>query len=308
MKLLLGIFYIMIPVVVWGMSFGSTEVLLGSMGPMMIAALRFAVGTVALLGLIFLKKEKLAKVHWNHIPSFLLGGGIGISLYFYFENLGILELGATDSSLMIATLPAFTMIADIVIHKKRPSLLNTLAVITTVVGVGLIVADGGDAVFGSKPLKGYIFMLLAVIAWVIYMMITKRLLGKYSDLNMTFYLFLYSLPFFLPFLPFEKTDWSAFGYEQVSHLLFLAIGSSVLGFYYYNKALDYISALSSTIFLNFSPIVTIIYVYFNSGVVPTNFQIIGCGVIIVAATLSVLSTAQLRKKVHKVDEPIKKEE
>lgn len=293
MRLLLGCIYILIPVLVWGMSFVSTEFLLRSMGPMMIVAIRFCLGTLALF-LILKFSKSLERLKKEHIPYFLLAGGIGITAYFYFENIGILNIGATDSVLMISTIPVVTMITDILFYRSKFGLWNVISVLGSCIGVVLVVMNGGGESGGSTNWTGYVFMFLAIISWVVYIMSTKRLIGQYSMVNITFYQFLFSIPFFLLFLPFEHTDWGMVGFQEVLNLIFLSIMASILGFYYYNKAMDYIGATSSAVFLNFMPIITMIFGYFYLHRSVTAFQLIGCLIIIVSATLSVVFTEKAK--------------
>lgn len=287
MRLILGLIYILIPVLAWGMSFVSTEFLLKSMGPMMIVAIRFCLGTLALYLILKCRKgpEKLKK---EHIPYFLLAGGIGITAYFYFENIGILHIGATDSVLMISTIPVVTMITDKLFYKSKFGIWNILSVLGSCIGVVLIVLNGSRDSAGGTNWSGYVYMLLAIVSWVVYIMSTKRLIGQYSMVNITFYQFLFSIPFFLLFLPFEHTSWEIVGLQEVLNLAFLSIMASILGFYYYNKAMDYIGATSSAVFLNFMPIITMVfgYIYLDKRV--TSLQLIGSLIIIVSATLSVV--------------------
>lgn len=289
MRRLLGLIYILIPVLAWGMSFVSTEFLLRSMGPMMIVAIRFCLGTLVLFAILKCKKGP-ARLKKEHIPYFFLAGGIGITAYFYFENIGILNIGATDSVLMISTIPVVTMITDTLFYKSRFGFWNIVSVIGSCLGVALIVLNGGNSLETAASGIGYIYMFLAIVSWVVYIMSTKRLIGEYSMVDVTFYQFLFSIPFFLLFLPFEQTNWQSVGADEILNLAFLSIMASILGFYFYNKAMDYIGATTSAIFLNFMPIITMVFGYFylNSNV--TVLQLIGSLVIIVSATLSVIFT------------------
>lgn len=286
-KIILGLIYIMIPVLAWGISFVSTEYLLRTMGPMMIVAIRFCLGTLALFLLLRFKGGP-AKLRREHIPYFLAAGGIGITVYFYFENIGILGIGATDSVLIISTIPVVTMITDKLIYKSTFGIWSVLSVIGSTVGVALIVQSGARGGEGASNPWGYLFMFFAILSWVVYIMSTKKLIGRYSLIDITFYQFLFSIPFFPIFLPFEKSAWHLVGSAEIVHLAFLSIVASILGFLYYNKAMDYIGATSSAVFLNFMPVITMLFGYFYLGATVTLTQIIGSVIIIVSATASVL--------------------
>lgn len=55
-----GIISVMIPVVLWGISFVSTEVLLDKMGPMTIGAVRFVIATAMLYAMMRYFKQPMA--------------------------------------------------------------------------------------------------------------------------------------------------------------------------------------------------------------------------------------------------------
>lgn len=283
----------MIPVLAWGMSFVSTEFLLKTMGPMMIITIRFCIGTAVLFAILKTKGGP-TKLQKEHIPYFLAAGGIGIAVYFYFENVGILNIGANDSVLIISTIPVVTMLTDRLFYKSRLGVFSILSVVGSCVGVALIVFNGSQASSAASDPIGYLFMFFAIVSWVVYILATKKLIGKYSMVEITFYQFLFSLLFFPPFLLFETTKWELIGMHEVLHLTFLSIVASILGFFYYNKAMDYIGATSSAVFLNFMPVITMLFGYFYMGIVVSPIQLAGSVIIIVSATVSVIFSEKVQ--------------
>lgn len=281
-----GVLMVLLPVIFWGMSFVSTEYLLHTMGAMMIVGIRFLIGTILLFA-VLKAKGGIHKPKKEHIPLFLLAGGIGIVAYFYFENVGILHIGANASVMMIGTLPVITMIFDSIVSKTKFSFLHFCVVALSSVGVALIVLSSLKQGESAGSLLGYIFMAISILTWVVYSLSTKKLNQNYSHAEVTFYQFLFSLPFFVIFIPFETTNWEQIGMSQFLHIAFLSVLSSVLGFYLYNKAIDYIGVTEASVFLNFMPIVTMIYSFFYLGSTITWLQLGGCVLIILSATVAV---------------------
>lgn len=281
-----GVLMVLFPVIFWGMSFVSTEYLLQTMGPMMIVGIRFLIGT-SLLYAILKIRGGITRPKKEHIPLFLLAGGIGIVAYFYFENVGILHIGANASVMMIGTLPVITMVFDSLLSKERFSFLHFCVVGLSSIGVALIVLSSLNGAESKGSLLGYVYMAISILTWVVYSLATKKLNQNYTHAEVTFYQFLFSLPFFVVFIPFETTNWSLIGMSQILHIIFLSVLSSVMGFYLYNKAIDYIGVTEASIFLNFMPIVTMIYSFFYLGSAITWLQLLGCGLIILSATVAV---------------------
>ncbi len=292
-----GLLSVMIPVIAWGISFVSTEYLLDSLGPMTIGAIRFIFATIILFGVMKVTKTPL-KIEKKDRFLFVLAGGIGISIYFYFENTGIKYISASPSALIIAAIPMFTLIFEAIIFKRVIKWVDMLAILASIIGVILIVDIKFNEFFKAEESLGYLMMLGAVLSWVIYSMASRPLFNKYSYLTIIFYQFLYSLPFFVVIVPFEHNNWHMLGVEGIAHLVFLSVFASTLGFYYYAKAMDLLGVTESSVFINFLPIVTIIFSYFYMGELISGKQFIG-GVFVM---LSVTVTTLYDKKMEKVGE------
>ena len=127
-------------------------------------------------------------------------------------------------------------------------------------------------------------------------MASRPLFKKYSYLTIIYYQFLYSLPFFLVAVPFEKNQWALVGTEALLHLVFLSVFASVLGFYYYAKAMDLLGVTESSIFINFLPLVTIVFGYFYLGSRIAPVQWLGGGLVILSLTITNLREKKLAKK------------
>lgn len=293
-KKLVGVILVSVTVLFWGISFVSTEFLLRTMGSMMIAFIRFVIGTITLF-VILRFKGPITKIKKEHYIYFWLSGGIGIALYFYFENEGILRLGSSISGLLIATTPVFTMIFDAIIYKHKIKKRHVLAVFLSIAGVVLIAVESFEVKGQGNTAIGYALMMAAVIIWLVYALSTKKALQLYGEVEVTFYQFLFSLPFYLPFLLFDNTKWHAITAVEVGHILFLALISSVLGFYLYNRAIVLIGVTECSLFINFIPVITIVTSMLYLGTTITFIQVIGCILIILSASLAVLYTPNVEE-------------
>ncbi|GAU75473.1 DMT family transporter [Fusibacter sp. 3D3] len=290
-----GLLSILVPVVAWGISFVSTEFLLAVLGPMTIGAIRFVIATALLYVAMKVTKQPL-KIKSEDRFLFLLAGGVGIGLYFFFENTGIKYISASPAALIIAAIPVFTLIFEALIYKRKIEGLDLFAVLLSVFGVVFIVDIKFSEFFKMQESIGYLMMVGAVFAWVIYSLASKPLFEKYSYLTIIFYQFLYSIPFFIPLVFFESNRWHAIGFEVIAHLIFLSIIASVLGFYCYAKAMDLLGVTESSIFINFLPIVTIIFSYFYLGTVISVRQFIGGALVLASVTITTLHGQHVQRR------------
>lgn len=282
-----GLISVMIPVIAWGISFVSTEYLLKDMGAMSIGAVRFVFATIILYIMMKATGTPLKIDKKDHL-LFVLAGGIGIAIYFYFENNGIKYISASPSALIIAAIPMFTLVFEAAIYKRKIVAVDALAILASIIGVILIVDVKFSEFFKAEESLGYMMMVGAVLSWVVYSMASKPLFKKYSYLTIIFYQFLYSLPFFFLAVPFETNNWTGLGFEGIGHLVFLSLFASVLGFYFYAKAMDLLGVTESSVFINFLPIVTIIFSYFYMGQTISVKQFIGGLFVMLSVTVTTL--------------------
>ena len=280
-----GLISVSVPVITWGISFVSTEYLLDYLGPMTIGAIRFVIATAIMFAMMKIMKEPL-KVHKKDRPLFILAGTIGIAIYFYFENTGIMYISASPAALIIASIPMFTLIFEGLIFKRRIDKIDVLAILISIAGVVLIIDLKFKSLFVVEETIGYLMMLGAVLSWVVYSMASKPLFRSYSYLTIIFYQFLYSLPFFLIVAPFEKNNWTAVPLEGIMHLIFLSVFASVLGFYYFARSMDLLGITESSLFINFLPIVTIIFSYLYLGQLISVKQFVGGALVMLSLTVT----------------------
>ena len=82
-------------------------------------------------------------------------------LYFIFESAGVKNTTASESGIIIATIPIVTMIWGMIFMKERPSRIQAFFMIMTVAGAVLAAGVGG--VSTSSNFIGYVFLFLAVL-------------------------------------------------------------------------------------------------------------------------------------------------
>lgn len=279
-----GIIAMLVAVFVWGISFINIRVAMEVMGAMTLGAMRFLMATIILWVIMKARKVNLA-INKKDLPLFIIAAGIGITVYFYFENNGVKYTSASIASIIIGAIPVFSVIAEALIYKKKLSKVLITSVALSVVGVGLIVGIDISDIENGGSLLGYLMMFGAVFSWIVYSIANKPLFERYDQAPITFYQSLIGLIFFLPFVPFEQNHWEAFNLEIFGHVFFLAAFASALGFYLYLKGLDYLGISESSIYINLIPVVTVIFSYFWLGETLNLMQLVGGGIVIASVYL-----------------------
>ncbi len=275
-----GIIAMLVAVFVWGISFINIRIAMGVMGAMTLGGLRFLMATIILFVIMKVLKVDLT-IHKKDIPLFVVAAGIGITVYFYFENNGVKYTSASIASIIIGAIPVFSVIAESIIYKKKITKILIASVLLSVVGVGMIVGLDLQDLKNGGSIIGYLMMFGAVISWIIYSIANKPLFKRYDQGVITFYQSLIGLIFFIPFIPFENNQWDQILTGNIfMHVFFLAAFASALGFYLYLKGLDYLGISESSIYINLIPVVTVILSYFWLGETLSPMQLIGGGLII----------------------------
>ena len=277
---LLAYMSIIFTALIWGLSFLSIKVTIAVFPPMTLAFIRFVIASI-IIGVIFKIKEKDTRLAKEDRFLMVMAGFLGITVYFYFENNGVMLISASNASMIIAAIPIFTLIFEAIVFKTKLTLRQGVSVLISFVGVYLIVGGGSGGYEGQSWL-GYLMMFGAVFCWVAYSLITKPLFEKYSQLAIVYYQTMIGTVLFIPFVLFEKTDWQLVDGKVTLNVLFLGIFCSALAYYLYVYAMDIIGVSASSLFLNFIPIVTVVASFFILRETVGYLQILG-GVLVVVS-------------------------
>ena len=286
-----AVIFLLLAVIMFGLSFVSIKISLVVFPPISMAFYRFLIACILLYPILqkISPGEKLKK---KSIPLMAISGMLGITLYFYLENNGVLRISANDSSIIIALMPVAAAIGEGIFLKKKLSLISLFAIFTSIFGIYIIIGaklDGGS-------FAGYLYMVAAIITFTAFLIITKPLFDMYSDIAVTFYQGLFGTIAFIPFLLFEKVKWELLTPNILFHFLFLAIGCSAIGGYFYLYALNHLSVATAAIFMNLIPVFTFIFSYLIFGDTMSFIQLIGAIVVIVSVSIVTIQDSRMAKK------------
>jgi drug/metabolite transporter (DMT)-like permease len=149
--------------IVWGSSYLAIAVAIESIPPFAMAATRFGVAGVLLLGFARLRGTAWPeRRQWGAaalVGTLLLVGGNG--LVTWAEQ----TVPSSIAALLITTVPLWMTILDGLIYGgKRPTFRTAAGLVVGFTGVGILVRPSGDEL-GSLPLLGSIALLVASFSW-----------------------------------------------------------------------------------------------------------------------------------------------
>ncbi len=269
----------------WGISFISIKIAVREIPSTTMAFIRFAIAAI-LLWIIQRRVEPDVKLAKKDLPKMALGGILGITLYFYFQNIGVKLSTAVNASLITAVVPIMAIILDVLFYHGRASLLKILAVVMTIIGAYLSVTANGEISMDSSNFAGNMYMLAAMLSWALYTLVNKSLQEKYSGVFLTTYQMIIGTLFLMPLSLLEYHDWHGFSLTAFCHVLFLSVCCSVVSYLLYMYALRRLDVVVTTVYLNLIPVFGVVGGCFilDETILPA--QLVG-GIITIAAIIAV---------------------
>lgn len=256
--------------------------------PASAAAWRFGIAAVLMLFILGIQKN----VRWNIVREngaiYIILGIIGVFGFNSFFFFGMMYTSALNGALIMATNPLLTTILAVFILKTPLTRKQSAGIIFALIGVILVLTQGSLEVINTLSIsKGDLFILLGNLCWALYGVLGRKYLKQSSSMETTTYtmiigaLFLIVLSAFLPspqpLLKVTLTAWVA--------ILFMAIFTSVLGYLWWNKAMETIGAANTSVFFNLVPVVTMIFSIII-GTPVSIFHILGTILVILGVLIS----------------------
>jgi len=255
---------ILLPIIFWAFAFPFINIGLTELSPINLTILRlFTTCSVFLVFLAIVPKKFTPIQKKDIVPLFLLGF-FGLVVYHLGLNYGEMYISPSVASLIIATIPVFTVIFATFLLKEKVTRKIAIGVPLSLSGVVIISLTGTSGnPFEVTYLSAALAVLIAALVGAGYTIAGKKLLQRYSALSLTVYAFLFGslglLPFLSSSLVTEVTSLSWIGWGAV---LFLAFLPTVIGYVLWYVALEIKSASEISVFLYFIPVLSTIISYF----------------------------------------------
>jgi drug/metabolite transporter (DMT)-like permease len=170
---------------IWGVGFSVVKYTVAIFSPMVFNAVRTTLAALILLGVLWARGERLREAgpDWRALVWMGVFGYFGYQLFFV---LGIARTTASNSSLLIATVPVIVAALHGLLHIEHVSPRMWLGVLASFAGIALIVLSG-EASFslGGASLLGDALTLGAALAWAGYIVYSRKYLQRRSALLVT---------------------------------------------------------------------------------------------------------------------------
>ena len=282
---------------IWGINGIAVKDALSGFLPLQFNVIRLGLAAVFLLGVLRAsgKFEVPSRKDW---PTIILAGFLGNTLYQYLFIKGIAMSSASNTSFVLATMPATTAVLSHFTGKQRMTAKMWGGVLLTTAGVGLIVAGGSGGLAGLKSgtLAGDLTTLSGTIGWCLCTIFAVDLTKRMSPTAFTAWTMVTGAALMIPLSIGElaRADWSAASALNWTELVLSAALANCFSYILWNKGVKSSGPASTAVFSNLNPVWTGLFAWLILHERWTGLKFLGAAVILAGVTL-VRLTAPARK-------------
>jgi drug/metabolite transporter (DMT)-like permease len=254
--------------------------------PYVAAFVRFVIASVILVAIAinFGKDNPISGKDWLRI------GLLGVLIILFNQTVYLVGqqfTTAAHGALLFATTPIFVYLIAMRVLGERWSAKKALGIVLALTGSVIIILEDGVS-FHDRALWGDFLILIAVIAWAFYSVFGKPLVHKYGAMRVTAYSLAAGTVVYLPFgfYRFLQADLHAATTGNWLGVLYLALGTSVIGYFIWYWLMKYMEASRVAVITNLQPIIAGILGVYLLGEPLSILFAVGGAVVLVGVTIT----------------------
>jgi drug/metabolite transporter (DMT)-like permease len=267
----------------WGFEYVVVKVCLNEfyVAPLTLVFMKYLIALIILVA-IKLARDRRLPFRKKDILPIAFCALCGDIFYFFGEYTALTMLKISTVTILLAFVPVVSMLIEIAIYKKLPTVLMVAMAAVSIVGVALVCGEDVKAFFSGK-LIGFLCVILAVLSWNVYNFITDRLTERHKPFDLTLLQLASALVLCAPAIFVAPPPAAAFSSPLFfAAVIYLGVFSSCICFLIYVKSISIIGATSASMFSNFLPVTSSFFGFVALGESLTIVQVLG-GVIVVAS-------------------------
>ena len=236
--------------ILWGMAFLFAKLAFAELSVSQVVLYRFGLASLILLPVAWLRR---AWPRRRDLPLFILTGFLTVPVTFLLQFGGLALTGVASASLIIGTLPPLLALAAAGLYRERLGPRGWGAVGVSTLGVAMIVGMPGS----DRNWLGDGLVFLSIVVAVVWVLLSKRLIERYSALTATAYILACGTFAMLPI----SLAWDgpppllSLPGEILGSVLALGLVCTVVTFMLWNWALGRFPASRAGVFVNVEPVV-----------------------------------------------------
>ena len=259
---------LLLTAIFWGGTFIAGRALSDHVAPFSAAFLRFVIASIPLLILTYRMEGRFPPIQKEKLFYLLLLGLTGVFSYnvFFFKGLRLIHAGR--ASLIIANNPIFIAMASFFLFKEKLNAVKIVGILVSVTGAMIAISRGNlQGMLTESFGFGDLFIFLAVLSWVTYSLIGKRVMQDVSAIEAVTYASVTGAMMLFPAALAEGMPTDIFNYTLSNwfSLFYLGVFGTVLGFVWYYEGIKKIGPSKASLFINFVPISAIVLAFLFLG-------------------------------------------
>ncbi len=267
---------LLLTVCFWGVNFSVVKFALADLPPLAFNGIRFLVasGTMVTLALATGHRYSFQRRHIVYMIGLGLVGNLAYQLFFIF---GISNTTADNASLILATVPAWVALIGTVAGVERVEPKGWLGVALSLTGIVVIILGSDRQAqfeFGGATLRGDILVLLAMLCWSSYTLLTRPMMRHYPPASVTsFSTMMGTIPLFLLATPaLTRLDWGSVPMTAWMALVFSGVFGIALAYFFWNYGVSRIGSARTALYSNLIPPVALLVAWLWLGETLTTQQ------------------------------------
>lgn len=294
------IIYLLTATALWAGNAIAGRVLVGSISPITLSAVRWGLAALLLLPLgwrVFMPRSAL----WQNKRRFLLLGLFGVGSYNVLLYLALQTSTAINVTLIGASMPIWMLFIGAVFYQAKPSILQMVGAVVSLLGVGIVLTRGDlTALLSMEMVVGDLLIMLATILWAVYSWMLSRP-GPSSERQWPWAEFLLAqvmvgLLWTGFFDGFEIATGHAFidlNWWTAALILFVAIGPSLIAYRCWGLGVNGAGPTVAAFFANFIPLFTALLSAAMLGEPPQLFHGLAFALIVAGIAISSKTSKQI---------------
>ena len=174
---------VLVTVLIWSANFVVVKAAIGELGPLTFTSLRYLVAAITLLLVLRWRQGSIRFPHGHGRQLFLMGA-LGFGAYQVLWTLGLTQITAGDSALLIAASPVFVALLAGAVGMDVLSPPKIAGALISFTGVAVIIAAGHELSLGAS-LLGDALTLGAAALWAVYTTAGARIMRSVDPLQAT---------------------------------------------------------------------------------------------------------------------------
>ena len=168
------IIYLLTATALWAGNAIAGRVLVGSISPITLSAVRWGLAALLLLPLGW-RVFKPGSALWQNKQRFLLLGLFGVGSYNVLLYLALQTSTAINVTLIGASMPIWMLFIGAVFYQAKPSILQMVGAVVSLLGVGIVLTRGDlTDLLSMEMVVGDLLIMLATILWAVYSWMLSR--------------------------------------------------------------------------------------------------------------------------------------